>query len=305
MNETISIKKKEINQKNLGIVYILISALFFAMMSFFVRMSGDLPTMQKAFFRNFVAALVSGIMLLKSKEGFKIKKEGLPFLLLRASLGTIGIYCNFYALDHMNISDASMLNKLSPFFAVIMSIFILKEKANGFEWMTICVAFIGALFVVKPSFDVEVIPALIGFLGGFCAGTAYTYVRKLGTMGERGPVIVMFFSMFSCMVCLPKVLFDFHKMTWLQLIYLLLAGTCAAVGQICITTAYSKAPAKEISVFDYANVIFTAMLGWIFLSQCPDKFSIIGYVIIIGAAIIKWKHNNRNIIRNSDGGNDK
>ena len=62
------------------------------------------------------------------------------------------------------------------------------------------------------------------------------------------------------------------------------------MGQICITTAYSKAPAKEISVFDYANVIFTAMLGWIFLSQCPDKFSIIGYVIICMVAVIMWWH---------------
>ena len=291
-----NINKPQVNQKNLGIIYILISAFFFALMSFFVRKSGNLPTMQKAFFRNFVAALVSGIMLLKSKEGFKIKKGGLPFLFMRAFLGTLGIYCNFYALDHMNISDASMLNKLSPFFAIIMSIFILKEKANGFEWLTIGVAFVGALFVAKPSFNVEVIPALIGFAGGFCAGTAYTYVRKLGKMGERGPVIVMFFSTFSCLVTLPKVILDYHKMSLIQLIYLLMAGTCAAIGQISITAAYSKAPAKEISVFDYANVIFTAILGWIFLSQSPDKFSIIGYVIIIGAAIIKWKYGNRDIV---------
>lgn len=301
MNQRMKIKKADFKQKNLGIMYILVSAFFFALMSFCVRMAGDLPTMQKAFFRNFVAALVSGAMLLKSNEGFKIKKEGLPFLVLRALFGTFGIYCNFYALDHMNISDASMLNKLSPFFAVIMSVFILREKANGIEWMTIGIAFVGALFVAKPSFNVEVVPALIGFAGGFFAGTAYTFVRKLGKMGERGPVIVMFFSAFSCIITLPKIIFDYHEMSWIQLIYLLVAGTCAAIGQISITAAYTKAPAKEISVFDYSNVIFSAILGCIFLGQYPDRYSIIGYAIIIGAAIVKWKHNNRN----TDGGNSK
>lgn len=283
----------KIKQKNLGIMYITISAFFFALMSFFVRMSGDLPTMQKAFFRNFVAAIVAAFMLLKSREGFTLKREGIPALFMRATFGTLGIYCNFYALDHMHISDASMLNKLSPFFAVIMSAFILNEKANKIEWTMIATAFIGALFVAKPSFNMEAMPALIGLMGGFFAGTAYTFVRKLGKIGERGPVIVMFFSVFSCLVTLPKIIFDYHSMTGIQFVYLIAAGISAAVGQISITAAYSKAPAKEISVFDYSNVIFSAILGCIFLGQYPDVYSIIGYIIIIGAAILKWFHNNR------------
>lgn len=278
------------SQKNQGIMYIIMAAFFFACMSFFIRKAGDLPTMQKGFFRNVVAMFAATVMLLRTEDKFKIKKGSIPSLLMRAICGTIGLICNYYAIDHMNISDANILNKLAPFFAIIMSALILNEYANRFEWSMVIVAFIGALFVVKPTLDMKCIPAVVAAIGGLGAGTAYTFVRKLGKQGERGPVIVMFFSTFSCIITLPFVIFDYHPMTLMQLIYLLIAGSCAAAGQFTVTQAYAKAPAKDISVFDYSQVLFAAILGFLFLNQIPDIYSIIGYIIIIGAAIIKWIH---------------
>lgn len=280
----------KMSQKNQGIMYIIMAAFFFACMSFFIRKAGDLPTMQKGFFRNVVAMFAAAVMLLRTEDKFKIKKGSIPSLLMRAICGTIGLICNYYAIDHMNISDANILNKLAPFFAIIMSALILNEYANRFEWSMVIVAFIGALFVVKPTRDMKCIPAVVAAIGGLGAGTAYTFVRKLGKQGERGPVIVMFFSTFSCIITLPFVIFDFHPMTLMQLIYLLIAGICAAAGQFTVTQAYAKAPAKDISVFDYSQVLFAAILGFLFLNQIPDIYSIIGYIIIIGAAIIKWIH---------------
>lgn len=280
----------KMSQKNQGIMYIIMAAFFFACMSFFIRKAGDLPTMQKGFFRNVVAMFAATVMLLRTEDKFKIKKGSIPSLLMRAICGTIGLICNYYAIDHMNISDANILNKLAPFFAIIMSALILNEYANRFEWSMVIVAFIGALFVVKPTLDMKCIPAVVAAIGGLGAGTAYTFVRKLGKQGERGPVIVMFFSTFSCIITLPFVIFDYHPMTLMQLMYLLVAGSCAAAGQFTVTQAYTKAPAKDISVFDYSQVLFAAILGFLFLNQIPDIYSIIGYIIIIGAAIIKWIH---------------
>lgn len=271
-----------------GILSVIGAGFFFALMTFFVRLSGDLPTMEKAFFRNAVAALVSFVMLSKSSEGFSVKKQSLPSLFLRSLFGTAGLICNFYAIDRLNISDANMLNKLSPFFAIIASYFILKEKATVKEWAAVIVAFIGALFIIKPSFELTSVYALIGALGGLGAGLAYTFVRKLGKMGERGPVIVMFFSTFSCLVTLPGLILNFKPMSAVQFIILLLAGISATGGQLCITRAYTFAPAKEISVFDYTQVIFAAVLGFFFFDQIPDIYSVTGYVIIIGCAVYKW-----------------
>ena len=278
------------NNLRQGILYIIMAGFFFALMTFFVRLSGDLPTMEKAFFRNAVAAIIAFGTLVKSKEKFAFKKENIPDLFMRSLCGTLGLICNFYAIDKLNIADANILNKLSPFFAILMSYFILKEKANKIEWLSVIVAFIGALFVVKPSFNMQFVYAMIGVCGGLGAGIAYTFVRKLGKKGERGPVIVLCFSVFSCVVTMPFLMFQFQPMSLSQFVFLVLAGVSAAGGQFSITKAYTKAPARDISVFDYTQVLFAALLGFLFLDQIPDMLSLIGYVIIIGSAVFKWAY---------------
>lgn len=276
-----------------GILFIIMAGFFFALMTFFVRISGELPTMEKAFFRNIVAAVIAFITMIRSGVKFRPAKENVIDLFMRSLCGTIGLICNFYAIDKLNIADANILNKLSPFFAIIMSAFILKEKANKVEWLCVVVAFMGALCVIKPSFQMQSVYAMIGMLGGLGAGTAYTFVRKLGKNGVPSPVIVLCFSVFSCIVSVPFMLLNFVSMTAKQLILLLLAGISAACGQFSITKAYTKAPAREISVFDYTQVLFAALLGFLFLEQIPDQLSFLGYAIIIGSAVFKWAYVNR------------
>ena len=156
----------KVNQKTQGIMYIVGAAFFFALMNLFVRLAGDVPTFQKCFFRNIVAALVAIIMLHKNHVKFQIGKGNLKYLLIRATAGLLGIICNFYVVDHLPISDASLLNKLSPFFAIIFSTIILKEIAGAKEWGILMIAFVGALFVIKPSMGMEFVPGLIGMFGG-------------------------------------------------------------------------------------------------------------------------------------------
>ena len=276
------------NDKRTGILFILLAAFFFSTMSVFVRLAGDVPTMQKAFFRNIVAAVVAVIILLRSGKEISLPKKCLPALLMRSIFGTVGILANFWAVDNLGIADANMLNKLSPFFAILMSIFILGEKPNRIEWISVVLAFIGAAFVAKPSSGIISLPAVIGILGGFAAGTAYTYVRRAGLQGVRGPIVVAFFSIFSTLVLLPNLLMNFTPMSAGQFIFLILAGCSAAGGQLSITAAYQHAPARDISVFDYSQVVYAAVFGLLLFGEIPDVWSIIGYVIIIGTAFSKW-----------------
>lgn len=283
-----------LKNKHKAIVYIILSAFCFAVMNLFVRMSGDLPAFQKSFFRNLVAVFFALAVILKKKTGFRWNRGDLKYLLLRSGIGTVGIVCNFYALGHIPLSDASILNKMSPFFVIIFSLIILKEKLTFIQGSAVFIAFIGSLFVIKPSFqNIDVLPSAIGLFGGMCAGFAYTMVRILGKRGVNGSVIVLFFSGFSCLSMLPFLIFDFHYMEWWQLLMLLGAGLAAAGGQFSITAAYCHAPAREISVYDYSQIIFATMLGFIFLNEIPDFYSIIGYIVICAMALFMFFYNNR------------
>ena len=267
MKEEIRVEKE---RKIKGIISIILSAAGFAGMAFFVKLSGDVPTMQKAMFRNCVAALIAFIMMRKQGLHFSVPKALRLPLLLRCGFGTFGILCNFWSISYLKLGDAGILQKMAPFFAIVMSIFILGEKPNKMAIVSVLLALLGAAFVVKPGQGIVGLPALVALLGGFSAGTAYTYVRKLGLGGVKGPVVVFSFSVFSVLILLPFFLLQFKPMSIQQTVYLILAGCSAAVGQIFVTKAYAYAPAKEISVFDYSQVLFAALLGFVVLGEIAD-----------------------------------
>ena len=282
---------KKINQKYLGICCIILAAFCFASMSLFIRLTGErIPTFEKSFFRNLVAIFFAVIIIRREKLSFStMPKHSMKYLWARAIGGTIGIFCNFYAVDHMMIADANLLNKLSPFFAILFSYFLLKEKIRPYQMLCILLAFFGAVLILRPgSAAISVFPAVIGILGGCGAGFAYTNVRKASSVGVAGPLIVLFFSVFSCIASLPLMLPVFQLPNARELIFLLLTGLAATGGQFAVTAAYAHAPAREISIYDYTQILFASLFGVLLFGEVPDLFSILGFITILTASAIMF-----------------
>ena len=118
------VKSDETENYIKGMIMIILSAFFFACMNVSVRLAGDLPSVEKSFFRNLVAAVFAAVILCKNRTVPKVDKKYWGPLILRCVCGTLGILCNFYAIDHLLVADASILNKLSPFFAIFFHPFV-------------------------------------------------------------------------------------------------------------------------------------------------------------------------------------
>lgn len=283
-------KLTNLSNRKKGIIFITASAFGFAMMSAFIKISGDLPSFQKTFFRNIVSLMVAFALISKHRGNFFGQKNNQKTLLLRSIFGTLGILFNFYSIDKLVLSDANMLNKLSPFFVIIFSGIFLKEKVNIKQIIAIIIAFIGTLFIIKPSLNLEIMPAIAGILGGVTAAAAYTCVRSLS--GKEHPeTIVFYFSFISSVITFPLMIIYYENMNIMQLIYLLLAGIFASLGQFGITLAYKYAPAKEISIFDYTNIIFSAIISLCLFGILPDYLSLVGYIIIFSASLYMFVYN--------------
>lgn len=287
MNEAIVL-----NPKIKGIIAILISAIGFSFMSVFFRLSGDLPVFQKSLARNLVAMFIPLFFIFKYKQPMFGKLSSQPLLISRSTLGLIGVLLNIYALDHMVLSDADTLMKLNPFWTILLCFIFLHEKVRKYQISAMIVAILGMLLIVKPEFSSSFIAALIGLLSGIFAASAYTCVRALSTR-EAPYTIVFYFSLFSVIVLIPFSIVTFEPMSKLQVLYLFGAGLSAAVGQIGITLAYSFAAAKDISIFTYASIIFTAIFGFILFGETPDLLSTIGYVVIISASYYMFEKARR------------
>ncbi len=204
-----------------------------------------------------------------------------------------GVALNFWAINHLVLADSTMLNKVSPFFVTIFAVFFLKEKISKLQVPALVTVFLGALLIIKPQFDAAVFPALAGFLGAAAAGGAYTIIRFL--KGKEEPsTIIFYFSFFSVVTTFPIMLYlGFVMPSPIQWFYLVMIGVSASFGQFGVTMAYKYAPAAEVSIYNYASIIFALVIGYFLFSEVPDLLSVLGGFIIIGTALLIFYYNYR------------
>lgn len=283
------------NSFTVAVMFMLISGFGFAAMGLFVRFAGNISATQKVFFRNIVVFVVSLILLLNQltftqiKSQFKDKKN-LSILIIRSILGTLGILANFYAVDHMPIASASVLNKISPFFTIIFSALFLKQGITLIQTICILMSFIGVIFISQPSVAgfSNAIPFIIGVSGGIMAGAAYTCVHYLTNRNMSSSFVVCFFHGFSALILLPRLIFSFQPMTLHQIFMIIGIGAMAIIGQYGITLAYKFAKANQVSIFDYSTIVFSTILGLVFLSQIPTLSAVVGMIIVFLAFLIMF-----------------
>lgn len=279
-----------------GVVCICLSAFGFSLMAMFVRMTDGLgepiPAIQKAFFRNLVALAIALPAFLRAWRGGAGLREGgmaagdWALLSMRALFGTLGIFANFYAISAIPIGDAMALNKTAPFFTLLACWAIFGERIRLRQAMCVAGAFLGAMLVVKPGFSDVSRASAVGLASGAFAGFAYALLHGLGRRGVNGAFVILFFSAFSCLACIPFLLAGCRAMNAAQIAALCGAGAGAALGQFGITWAYRFAEPRQIAVYDYTGIIFAAALGFAAFGQVPDAVSCVGFAAIVSMAAL-------------------
>ncbi len=268
-----------------AMTWMIASTLSFALMGAMVKYATDTPVSTKVFFRNLVTFGITAVVAWRTHSNPFTTEAPFKILFLRALCGLGGVYFYFLALGQLTLADASLLNKTSPFFVAVFAVVILKERFNRAVVPALVTAFCGALLVIKPSFNYQILPALAGLASGFFAGLAYVLVRSL--KGRASPNLIIFvFSFVSCGLTLPMVLINPPHPSPEQWLALLGTGVFAAGGQFGLTFAYHHAPASRISIFVYLHVIFAVIVGLVLFGERPDILSIVGGLLIIGAAVM-------------------
>ena len=264
-----------------------VSAAAFAGMGAFVKAAADVPVVEKVVVRNLISLVIAGVVAWRAGRPFLGRRENQGLLLLRSLLGVAGVVCYFYAIDHLILADAAMLTRLAPFFVAIFALFFLGERPPKAVIFAMMVAFAGGLLVIKPRFDLSIVPALIGLTSAVFAGGAYTVVRSLRSR-ETPETIVFYFSLVTVVVLTPFAALDFHLPTGRETLLLLGIGVGAAIGQFGLTLAYRYAPAAGVSIYSHTTIVFSALLGLAFWAELPDLLSFVGGVLIIAGGALAF-----------------
>ncbi|MBU8871011.1 MAG: DMT family transporter [Gemmatimonadales bacterium] len=267
-----------------AMAWMILSGFSFALMGAMVKLSGDVALPTKVFFRNLVTLGLTTLVAIRTGENVLASTPNAWRLIFRSVFGLCGVTLYFFALGRMNLADASLLNKTSPFFASGLAVLLLGERFHRALIPALAAAFIGAMLVIKPQFDYSALPAMAGLGSGLFAGMAYTVVRSL--KGKESPNRIIFtFSLVSSLATLPFLIASPPQPTVGQWWTLAGTGVFAAGGQFGLTFAYHHARVSRISLFTYLHVLFALVVGFVLWGERPDLYSWLGGLLIIGAAM--------------------
>jgi drug/metabolite transporter (DMT)-like permease len=283
---------KNIPQKAEAAVYMIFSAFFVSLMGAAVKLTGDLSTVQKLFFRNVFMAPFILAFALKRKTPLRIKLKDQKFLILRTITGVLGVGTFIYAIDNIGLADAAILKQLFPFFVIICACIFLHEKFYLFQIPVLTVAFCGALLVIKPTLHIDIVPFLVGIFSALISGVAFTVVRHLRKIALPS-TIVFYYAIYSTVILFPFLFFAFKAPAPLQWLLLLATGVFGALAQLCLTKAYRCAQASHVTIYNYIGIFFSFLLGVFLLAEEFDWLSLLGGTLIIIAGIINFIYLHR------------
>src|SRR6185437_6264783 len=138
-----------------GIVFKLISAVLFAVMSALVRDLGPVaPVGQMVFFRSGFAIVPVGLIYAIRGELMSAVRTKRPLGQLgRGTLSTFGMFTNFGALTRLPMADVTAISFASPLITVALAALILKERVRIYRWSAVAVGFAGVIVMLVPQFD--------------------------------------------------------------------------------------------------------------------------------------------------------
>ena len=272
----------------------LISALGFALMSALVKEAGllGIPLLQIIFVR----AVISIALSLADIHRAGVHPLGHRRVLLfgRGLSGFLALTGLFYALLHLSMAQATILQYLHPVFTALLAFVFLAERPTAATLASITLSLLGLICVVMPYWEsgasapASLWPVMAGLGGALGSGIAYTLVRKL-VATEHPSVIVLYFPL----VCVPGTLFlggaDFVWPTATGWWVLLGVGCFTQVGQLALTKAMQRDAASRVTSLSYLQIIFAAVLGWWVFGEIPTQATVLGGgLILLGAVFSAW-----------------
>jgi drug/metabolite transporter (DMT)-like permease len=268
-----------------GALMMIVSGFLFALMGVAVKLAAQsLPNAMVVFFRSAVGLLALAPWI------WRLGRRGLGTRhlrehVIRSLAGLASMYCFFYALAHLRLADAILLNYSIPLFMPFVESAWLGEPFPRRFWRVILLGFAGIVLILKPGLGLFQPVALIGVLSALFASVAQVGIRRL-TRTEPVERIVFYFGVIATAVSAAPLVREWR--TPPATLWALLAGlgVVATLGQLALTRAYSHAPATRVGPFIYCAVVFAALLDWLFWGQLPDRLSLAGALLVVTAGVL-------------------
>ncbi len=269
-----------------GALYLLFGEALLAIMGAIIKhLSDTLSTEQIVFARNLTALLV--LIPLLWRTGFEtLKTRYIHWHLMRGLVGISAMYCYFWALGHMPLTEAFLVKLTGPLFMPLLAWWWLREPMNSRSWIALMVGFGGVAMTLNPGSDTELsIAALVALAGAVLAALAKVTIRRMsGTEGSQ--TIVFYFALIGTLITAPAAGLNWQPVPAQAWPWILALGVVATIGQLALTQAYRIAPTGKVGVYVYSAVLYGGLMGWLIWEEVPTITTWAGGALIVCAGLI-------------------
>ncbi len=268
-----------------GIALMVLAGIAFAAMAALVKCSRRLPVVELVFLRSVFALAALAALLVRHRRWPRASNRTL--LLVRTICGLVAVGTYFYAIAHLDLAIASLLNQTSPVFVVSLAWFVPGERPAKSTTLLVLLAMFGCALLLSPGWTVpgfDAVAGLVGLSSGILSALAYTSVRLLRKT-DRAIDIVFYFTTSALLVTAPFTALEFVRPSPLEWGSMAGAGLAAAVGQLFMTKAYQVERAAVVSPFIYTCVLVSALFGLLFWGETPTPLAALGGLLIVGSGV--------------------
>jgi drug/metabolite transporter (DMT)-like permease len=275
------------HRNGLGVAYRLAAMACVACLAAGVRWTGHrgIPVFEIIFFRNAFAFVPLGLYIWRT-GGVPLLKTSRPLgHLHRSAVGLLGMVCSFFALQRLALTEATAFTFAAPLFMTALSAVVLREFVGWHRWGAVVVGFIGVLIMVRPEpGHMNVGGVAFALTAALGSALAMVQIRQIAVT-EKGPTIVFYFTLAGTLLGLLVSLFNWVTPDLLTLAVLILGGLIGGVGQLFLTEAIRVAPVGVVAPFDYSQLIWATILGYLIWGELPHAATIAGAMVVAASGI--------------------
>ena len=272
----------------------LASTVGFGLMAICIRLASQTePTMEVAFFRNafgFLSLLPVLLWPVLRKGGDRplarfvqsVRTTQFPRYVVRCAIGIVSMYCGFWAIGHMPLSQAISLAYSSPIFITIAAALWLGERVRLRRWLAVLAGFIGVLVIVQPWSHAFSKGVLVAVAAAVLSALVAIQIKQLSRVDKADTIVFWTYVLWVPMSLLPA-LYVWHWPQGIAWLWLVLSGVLGTVGQLLWTRALKLGEVSALTPISFVQLPIVTLAGWLLFSEKIDAATLLGAGIILSS----------------------
>ncbi len=259
---------------------------FIAMDAVAKYLAEQIPPLQVVWARYAGQTALIALIFLPRLRGL-LRTGNLKIQLLRSVFLFAATSLFFTGLEVIPLADGTALMQCGPLLITVLAALVLREEVGPRRWAGVAAGLVGALIILRPGVGVFQPEALLILAAAFFLACFQVTTRAMSGTDPLWTTMLYttLVGSVAASLAMPAV---WETPPAHLLPHMLAIGAIGFVGHLCLVWALAQAPASVLAPFNYSQLVWSILLGWLIFADFPDSLTLLGAGVIVGAGLYVW-----------------